>query len=266
MDRDDHFVRTNTELAKLAAKGVTVVVASGDCGFNSKDDCDAKPSATVSSALPSFPCTSPYVTCVGGSQFAPTATQRGGDAIGEEVAVQAGGQWGMRHGWQAHGSSGGGFSSYFGRADFQSAVVASYLAHAELLPPASFFNASGRGIPDVATLAGLPDYDDFTTHYLLMRGRHQQGFDGTSASAPTFAGVVAHLNHARLQAGKPSLGWANPFLYSAAAASPAAFFDITRGDNQYAFQTGFNATTGWDAVTGLGSPNTELLAVLAAEY
>lgn len=183
-----------------------------------------------------------------------------------DLAPAAQAQWGKVHGWQAHGSSGGGFSTFFARADFQSAAVERYLAQPDLLPPASFFNSSGRGIPDVATLAGLPDYEDYSTHYLRMCGRRQQGFDGTSASAPAFAGVLAHLNSVRLEAGKPPLGWANPFLYSAAAADPAAFFDVTQGDNQYAFQTGFSATTGWDAVTGLGSPNTGVLARLAAEY
>jgi len=76
---------------------------------------------------------------------------------------------------------------------------------------------------------------------------------GTSASAPTFASVFALLNDARKQVGKGRVGWANPTLYK----NPSALNDITTGSSLGcgAANTGFNATTGYDLASGLGSPN-----------
>lgn len=51
---------------------------------------------------------------------------------------------------------------------------------------------------------------------------------GTSASAPTFAGVVALVNDALFAAGRPALGWLNPWLY---ANGSQAFTDVTVGKN-----------------------------------
>ena len=81
---------------------------------------------------------------------------------------------------------------------------------------------------------------------------------GTSCASPTAAGVIALLNDARLQAGKPTLGFLNPALY----ANAASLNDITSGTNQgCGFSgSGYPAVKGWDAVTGLGTPNFEKMA------
>ena len=96
---------------------------------------------------------------------------------------------------------------------------------------------------------------------------------GTSASSPTFAGIVALLNDARIAAGKPPLGFLNPLIYSKGT---AAFNDITVGSNPGCGTQGFSCAVGWDAgkfddthsptlfilfslVTGLGTPNFGLL-------
>jgi tripeptidyl-peptidase-1 len=85
------------------------------------------------------------------------------------------------------------------------------------------------------------------------------GSYGTSASSPVFAGVVAKLNDLRLRAGRPALGFLNPFLY----ANPASFNDVVWGEIKGAGFAGFSATSGWDAATGLGTPNFEALAAAA---
>merc|ERR1712151_1201771 len=87
---------------------------------------------------------------------------------------------------------------------------------------------------------------------------------GTSASAPTFAGFVSLLNEARLKAGKPAMGYLNPFLYQ----NPGAFRDVTVGTNAISrqgtpFQYGFPCAPGWDPATGLGTPNFEKLLSVA---
>jgi len=61
------------------------------------------------------------------------------------------------------------------------------------------------------------------------------------------------INDARLSAGKSTIGFINPTIYSASFAD--LFNDITMGDNPGCGTDGFNATVGWDPVTGLGTPN-----------
>ena len=103
-----------------------------------------------------------------------------------------------------------------------------------------------QAIPDVAAQA-----DNFR---IFLSG--QAGLiGGTSAAAPTFASFVSLLNSARLSAGLPSLGFLNPLVYAIHNFAPDAFNDITTGNNPGCGTPGFNATQGWDAVTGVGTPN-----------
>jgi len=90
------------------------------------------------------------------------------------------------------------------------------------------------------------------------------GIGGTSAGAPTFAGIVALLNQAT---GSNGLGNVNPMLYSLFAnnSSTHVFHDVTSGTNKVPCTSGtkncpagtasigFTAGTGYDQVTGLGS-------------
>ncbi|KAG6850641.1 hypothetical protein H0H93_010833 [Arthromyces matolae] len=139
--------------------------------------------------------------------------------------------------------SGGGFSDYFDRPSYQDTAVKGYL---DKLPKGLYkglYNPGGRGIPDVAAqgdrfriwLAGVP-----------------RSIGGTSASSPTFAGLVAVLNNALLKEGRAPLGFLNPLLYSKGL---PGLNDITVGHNPGCGTNGFNVTAGWDPVTGLGTPN-----------
>jgi len=77
---------------------------------------------------------------------------------------------------------------------------------------------------------------------------------GTSCSAPQWAGLIAIAD----QMAGSDLGYINPALYKVAA-DPTKyatdFFDVTIGNNQTTSIPGYPASTGWDAVTGLGTPN-----------
>jgi subtilase family serine protease len=107
-----------------------------------------------------------------------------------------------------------------------------------------------RGVPDVAAVAS-PDPG------LAIHVRRTWGAaGGTSVAAPIWAGVFALVNEARVKAGRPRLGSANPALYALPA---TAFHDVVKGDNAYGGVKGFAAGKGWDAVTGLGSPRVERL-------
>ena len=70
---------------------------------------------------------------------------------------------------------------------------------------------------------------------------------GTSASSPMFASMIALVNDQLLNAGRPTLGFLNPLLYSSAAAA-GVFNDITVGSNVGCGTAGFPAMPGWDAV------------------
>ena len=89
--------------------------------------------------------------------------------------------------------------------------------------------------------------------------------DGTSAASPTIAGIIGLMNAHRLKNGKKVLGFINPLLYKIwTHTNGRAFNDITFFNNACTEQgcsckTGYMATEGWDAATGLGTPNYGLL-------
>ncbi|PFH47604.1 hypothetical protein AMATHDRAFT_151702 [Amanita thiersii Skay4041] len=210
--------------AQLGARGVSLMFSSGDGGVGDGDTnpdtqtCFTNDGRNVTRFIPGFPASCPFVTSVGGTQHFP------------EVAV-------------SRFFSGGGFSDYFARPAYQNEVVNRYLKN---LAPGTYeglFNRNGRAIPDVAAQG------DF---FRIFLSGTPIRIGGTSASSPTFAGFVALLNDARLRANKSPLGFLNPLFYSKAA---SGFNDITVGINGGCGTQGFNATVGWDPVTGLGTPN-----------
>lgn len=185
---------------------------------------------------PSWPASSPWVTAVGATRFV-------GQTVGaEEMATD---QFG----------SGGGFSKQFNVSAWQTAATKAYLASAPLLPPTGSFPIGGRGTPDVSALG---------EGYMVLTEGSTQPVGGTSASTPAFAGMVGLLNEARLQAGKKPMGFLNPWLYQHAE----CFTDIVKGDNRigrgnFPLKYGYNATKGWDPVTGLGTPRFDKLLTAA---
>ncbi|KAK7062125.1 Tripeptidyl-peptidase sed3 [Favolaschia claudopus] len=208
--------------AELGSRGVSVIFASGDGGVGdgnsdpSTQQCDTNDRKHSRSFLPGFPASCPYVTAVGGTTGIP------------EVAATF---------------SGGGFSDYFPRPAYQDQAVNSYLGKLRHGTYDGLFNHLGRAIPDVSAQS--------RKFQIVWQGKRIT-IGGTSAAAPTFAGLVALLNDARLAAGRPTLGFLNPLLYKQ---GEHAFNDIVKGMNPGCGTPGFNATTGWDPVTGLGTPD-----------
>ena len=117
--------------------------------------------------------------------------------------------------------------------------------------PRAHFNAAGRGFPDVSAVG--------VSFQIVINGKVVP-VGGTSASSPTFAAILSLINSERLSRGKEPLGWANPLLHAAAAANAAAYHDVTIGNNAHGQCGGFNATVGWDPMTGWGTPNFPALA------
>jgi len=146
-------------------------------------------------------------------------------------------------------TTGGGFSNYVARPSYQKEAVSAYLASKVKLPPATRFNKANRGFPDVSALGH---------NYVIDLGGDFTYGDGTSCSTPVFGAIIALLNSYRQNHGKPSLGFVVPLLYQAYAADHTTFNDITSGNNKCTEsccdEDGYEATVGWDPVTGLGTP------------
>ncbi|KAJ6476999.1 family S53 protease-like protein [Mycena sanguinolenta] len=200
----------------LGSRGISVVFASGDGGVRGNHDTTSVCNDNV--FMPVFPASCPFVTAVGSTQ-----------GFGPEKAINF---------------TGGGFSNVFPTASYQTAAVASFLKTV----PSNFkgtFNRTGRGYPDVAVQGW---------NFQIVSGGATSLVGGTSASSPTFAGIIALINDRLVAAGKPVLGFLNPFLYS----NEGSFTDITTGHNSGfvcpATSVAFDAAVGWDALTGLGTP------------
>lgn len=184
--------------------------------------------------VPEGPGSSPYVTAVGGTKPA-----SGFPSPGSETAV---------------GLSSGGFSSYWEMPEWQKDAVAQYLTQ-EGLPDVGKrqYNTSGRAYPDIAAQA--------SNFIVIVNRLPVPGVAGTSCASPTAAGIFSLLNDVRLQAGQSSLGFLNPLIYENAA----AFNDITTGSSSSHCDGGWPAKVGWDAVTGVGTPDYQKLAKVVAK-
>jgi hypothetical protein len=81
---------------------------------------------------------------------------------------------------------------------------------------------------------------------------------GTSAGAPQWAGLFAVVNSMRRAAGKATLSHTNSSLYPIAKADYGKFHDIRSGNNGTCGAL-CNSVTGYDTVTGIGSPRASVL-------
>ncbi|KAL9078122.1 MAG: hypothetical protein Q9157_002949 [Trypethelium eluteriae] len=234
----------------LDAIDATVVFASGDTGTGTPSRSPAEGCLTPQ-GVPGpggnifnvgSPVACPFVTTVGATQV------NSGNSVNvpESAAVDPINAF----------SSGGGFSNVFATPQYQAKAVSNFIANGAkglksysgnqaLGANGGVFNASGRGYPDVSA-AGK----HFAT---FLQGQFAGTVDGTSAATPIFASVINRINDQRIAAGKSPVGFVNPALY----ANPGVLNDVTTGNNLGCANNtvGFTASTGWDPVTGLGTPN-----------
>ncbi|XP_053872087.1 tripeptidyl-peptidase 1 [Malaclemys terrapin pileata] len=222
-----YMERVNVEFMKAAARGLTVLFASGDAGAGCR-----KLAGGSHTFRPSFPASSPYVTTVGGTAF------KNPFRVTWEVTDYI---------------SGGGFSNVFPMPDYQAAAVRNFLHSAPKLPPLSYYNSSGRAYPDLAALSD---------NYWVVTNRIPLPWvSGTSASTPVVGGIMALINDRRLQKGLPPLGFLNPALYKLQEKGPTdALYDVTQGCHLSCLDAavegqGFCAGPSWDPVSGWGTPN-----------
>jgi subtilase family serine protease len=235
----------HTALRNAADHHVTVVAASGDVGAVG-EPCQlfkgltGGPFAPVEEA--NLPASDPLVLAAGGTTL--TTGRSTGAYIGETA-------WGLPFGDEGtqFQASGGGFSRVFARPGYQDRVTGL---------------ESRRGVPDVAATAAPDSLAVITS---TVGGKYTiGGHGGTSASAPLWAGLIALADQ---RAGR-HLGFVNAALYRIARSARyrRAFHDVTAGSNTVRFPprtiSGYHAGTGWDPVTGWGSPDASVLVPLLA--
>ncbi|MCP4656138.1 MAG: S8/S53 family peptidase [bacterium] len=205
---DAAYVEALDRIFQLAAlRGISVCYSSGDKGG---DPQDGRPTVD-------YPASSPHVLSCGGTTLLPRSLGKPESAWYEPMGSVV-------------LATGGGFSRFFPRPDWQRGV------------PASPDGKARRGVPDVAGKA------DYTSGYdLLLAGRQTLG-GGTSSAAPMWAGLLARFN----QALGARIGWITPLLYRPQLAQ--SLNDIVVGHNGV-----YKAVPGWDATTGWGTPDGEAL-------
>jgi len=261
--------RLDYELMKLALRGITVLISSGDNGNSAINSGCLFISDVVGS--------SPWVTSVGATMTsldsAPYCLSREfQESMGVCVergaatcSVMAG----------ALITSSGYWSVYRGRPAYQDAAVEEYLqtspcticptngageGKARPVAPCHYVNGDGGCALEVLarTRRGAPDISGPGHNFLVMVNGSIVSVDGTSASAPALAAMVSLLNEEQRRRGKPPLGFLNPWLYSIYATRPDAFVDVVVGDTGSTEEErcawGWKAGPGWDPATGLGVP------------
>ena len=259
---------------QAAAQGITYIVSTGDTGA---EGCDNLSETTALGGISvNLLASTPFTVAVGGTMF----NEHGQDAtywstsndntLGSALTYIPEKVWNetctttCQTGQPPLAAGGGGASIYFSKPSWQSGVTGTN-------------NDTVRDIPDVSLTAAAHD-----PYLLCLAGScvpdsqgyiYFAGISGTSASAPSFAGIMALVN----QAQGPQ-GAANYILYRLAAAQQTAatkcdasntttppntactFNDVTSGNNSVPGQTGypsgsFSAAKGYDLASGLGSVN-----------
>ncbi len=238
----------NAALHTAASRHVTVVAASGDIGPVA-EPCDVYAAlAGTGTFTPvkevNLLASDPLVLGAGGTSL--TASHATGAWQGETA-------WGLPASdpGSAFQASGGGFSRLFPRPGYQDGIPGI---------------GATRGVPDVSA-----DANDHTGMAIVLSGDGTtmiRNSGGTSASAPIWAALIALADQ---YAGR-HLGLVNPAIYRIARGPQyrQAFHDVTKGNNTVQFPpttiTGYQAASGWDPVTGWGSPDAQVLIPLLARY
>jgi hypothetical protein len=262
------FVSTYNQLLQMAnAKGITVMSSSGDDGAT---DCDTSGIASEGLSV-DFPSSSPFVTSAGGTMFSGdvsnaltywNSTNASNNSSAKTYIPEV--PWNettASGGLDAGGAGGGGASGFFSKPAWQVGLG---------VP-----SDSSRDIPDVS-LNAAAQHDGYVvcsqgscTNGFLSSNGQANVFGGTSFVAPSLAGILALVEQ---KLGTGALGNIGPTLYGLANGPTASsiFHDIITGNNSVVCtqgtpncpsggSIGYNAATGYDLATGLGSLDVNML-------
>jgi len=186
-------------------------------------------SSTWSKRNEAWPADDAYVVSVGGTDL---------------TTASAGGSWKSETAWA---DSGGGISP-------DSIAIPSWQQLSGVINSSNKGSTTLRNGPDVSANANFTFYTcaDQTTCLANEYG-------GTSFAAPMWAGYIALVNQQLVANGEPTIGFINPTIYAQNVTSSysADFHDISSGTSG-----SFSAVSGYDLVTGWGSPNAGLINAL----
>jgi tripeptidyl-peptidase I len=258
---DEYAHRQCLQFLKLGLQGSTVIAASGDFGTaDQRRGCLSPGNRALNASeghfSSNFPASCPWVTAVGGTQWQTQTSKAEGGGEQENSSSKPDLRFPPETAFHGQKSgvdvgSGGGFSNVFSVPFYQVEAVNQYLSHPAHqkhlanLSSTGYFNSSGRGWPDLSVMAA---------NYLITMKGAFNAVTGTSASTPVFGSMIALINDSRLKAGKGPVGFLNPLLY-------AHHDKIVKSDVETDSNAGcgipkaFPASKGWDAVTGLGTPD-----------
>ena len=258
----------DTLASQAAGEGISVFVSSGDTGAYGCSSVGSVPPATQTKS-PNSLCSTSYVTCVGGTEFNDTAnpsqywSSTNSTTLGSALSYIPEGGWNEPYDATTSSyqlsASGGGVSAYITKPSWQAGTGVS--------------SDGFRDTPDVAFSAA--GHDGYVLCLAYNGGDCANGmldvYDGTSAAAPSMAGVQALVNQ-KLGGVQGNI---NPHIYSLAATAPSVFHDTTvatSGVSSCAVTTpsmcnnstpsptaltgglaGYVLTAGYDQVTGWGS-------------
>lgn len=207
----------------LSARGTSILAASGDgvARGSSDSNCRTNDGSNRDAAMSVFPATCPWITAVG--------------------AVT-----GTRDPPEGASFSGGGFSQLFARPQWQSTAVSGYVKALNGRMK-GYYNEHFRAVPDISGLGSA---------FTVIQNGQPLTLQGTSASTPVAAAMIALINDARVRRGKHILGCLNRVLYTAKVQS--ALQDITTGQSYACIfsnnkSEGWLTAKGWNTVTGLGA-------------
>ncbi|KAJ6489762.1 subtilisin-like protein [Mycena sanguinolenta] len=247
--------RQCNEFGKLGLMGVTVLFSAGNVGAAGSTlgyclDDNGSVNLNATHFNPAWPAACPWITAVGGTQVKANVSGVAVNGVAQEEVWNQD----LTHGFFESG--GGGFSNRFAMPQYQKAAVNSFLKQLKKTNPSQLkhFNPNGRAYPDISANAN---------NFVAVEEGEFTLDSGTSGATPTVASIITLVNDARLAAGKSPVGFINPTIYSPNFAG--AFNDIVSGTNQgcKGWQgdrgDGFQAVPGWDAASGVGTPNLGLL-------
>jgi hypothetical protein len=262
------YLATYNQLLQMAnAKGITVMSSSGD---NGATDCDTSGVASEGLAV-DFPSSSPFVTSAGGTMFSGdvsnasaywnSANATNNSSAKSYIPEQPWNETTASGGLDAGGAGGGGASGFFSKPAWQTGLG---------VP-----NDSSRDVPDVS-LNAAAQHDGYVvcsqgscTNGFLGSNGQANVFGGTSFVAPSLAGILAVVEQ---HLGTGALGNIGPTLYGLANGPTASsiFHDIITGNISVPCSQGtpncpsggsigYNAATGYDLATGLGTLDVNML-------
>jgi subtilase family serine protease len=256
----------NLIYAYAAFRGITVFASAGNEGATS--------GTTINSAQ--FPASDPYVSAVGGTNLFMTCN----DGFKEGTNAYDGkNHVGIKYSYEIAGNdfqamtadgmptpfdfvtTGGAMSSLFALPSWQKEIT---LTNTE----GTTFTPTGRCTSDVSFNSGVYGGLGLIPYSAVSPGSPQLlVIGGTSAGSPFWAALISIAN----QHAGHAIGFINQKLYTLddSLYKKGAFHDITIGDNAYPTGSGFlgyKATKGWDAPTGLGSPDAAVLVKLMKDW